>query len=1381
MQPSVIPTHKNLMNPQHPTAPICPTGAEFPNTNPRMKSNNKVPTMCLPKTASKFMMAAFLAAASLAPSAFAASQTWTNAPVDNTWTNINNWVGRAVPGALNSAGANADTATFNTAIPLSGIGGAGSPITNDLTRGIRFLLFDTASCGAYVFGNAAVVDNWLEIMNSGNISMNATVANPINFNAPLRFRIPGSTNGRYDLTNNAASSTATLYIGTITNTSASTRPLSMFLGGSNTGTNTVARFDDQAAGSGAILLDKVGAGTWIFSGPNDLPQKTSAGNIAHVFVNQGLLIVKAAGSLGTITVGNLVVTNSTLQINGVTLNNGGITVRNGGTVQMNGSGTVNGISVANQASTSVTLATTSGGDVMTIGIAANQPTGGAADTVMHVAGPGTVNLSQSANYVGKWSVDAGTLQLNNLAGLGTGSSLNIAAGGTFDVSPITAGSATYTLGTAGISGSGAATAATIRADASGIVDLATGPKTISLTYTPTTFTGDALRPALTISQGTLSVGGNTFNINNASGTALSDGTYVIIQQASGSITSAGNFAVNVTGSGLAAGRVASITVTAGNLNLVVAAYVPKNLVWTGGALNFNWNIATDANWLNGALVSVFNNSDTVTFNSVGSTNATATLVGTLSPGSVTVDTSANNYTLSGSGSIAGSASLTKKSSGTLVLSTVNSYSGGTVVSNGTLQVGVANALPTAGSGDVAVYSPGTLDLNGLSDTINALNGDGTVDNVVGGAGSLTVGNNNNNGTFTGVLKNTAGTLALVKEGSGSQTLTAANTYTGTTTLGHGTLVAANEHALGTVSDVSVNNGTLNMQTNLYVNSLAGGGGVIANNSTTTTNTLIVQGATTTSYAGSIVNGSGGGGIAVKVLGGTLRLNSGNSYTGGTIVGSGATFQIGGGIGFGVTGDLIATNTATLGLPGGSNPPGTPVSITTVEPGSVTFTSAAEGNSWGSQFIGGTAATNRFIGPVSVGGATSFANFLGVVQFAMASGNFRFFNAGGVAGGDNTSFEFVTGNVHTRDTQVVRLGAISGGSRTSGIGGPGSAGQQPTWVIGSKNVNNSFEGYISGTNNLVKLGTASLTFDGVNTTTNTDNLSYTNYLYSQLINYNGNTTISNGTFALVVPNNLSNSPSITLAAATAVLDATKMGFIQDQVDISLVVTNQILVTNGVFELFTGQTLTSKGTIIGTVQADAGSTVNPGGSIGTMSVTGPFTSSANINVEWNRTNAPISDLITATGNITINGGNLVVTNLGPDLVTGDVFTLFNKGIVGSGFASIVLPAQNVANTITYVYETNLVTAGSSPAGTIKVLSGASSIANYSTNITATVNGSTITVAWPATHIGWELAIQTNTISVGLANNWVTNFGTASVTSTNFPIDPSNGSVFYRLVHP
>ena len=188
----------------------------------------------------------------------------------------------------------------------------------------------------------------------------------------------------------------------------------------------------------------------------------------------------------------------------------------------------------------------------------------------------------------------------------------------------------------------------------------------------------------------------------------------------------------ISGSGLASGTKAEIQVAGGNVDLVVNIYVPKDLVWTGGNPNTTWDLDSTANFLSGALRSVFNNSDNVTFNAVGATNPSVTLLGTLAPASVTVDTSANDYAFTGSGQIGGTTALKKVGTGILSLQTVNSYAGGTVVSNGVLQYGVANAVSSTGDGNVAVYNGGGVDLNNFSGTINGLNGDGTVDNKAGG-------------------------------------------------------------------------------------------------------------------------------------------------------------------------------------------------------------------------------------------------------------------------------------------------------------------------------------------------------------------------------------------------------------------------------------------------------------------------------------------------------------------------------------------------------------------------------------------------------------------------------------------------------------------------
>ena len=75
----------------------------------------------------------------------------------------------------------------------------------------------------------------------------------------------------------------------------------------------------------------------------------------------------------------------------------------------------------------------------------------------------------------------------------------------------------------------------------------------------------------------------------------------------------------------------------------------------------------------------------------------------------------------------------------------------------------------------------------------------------------------------------------------------------------------------------------------------------------------------------------------------------------------------------------------------------------------------------------------------------------------------------------------------------------------------------------------------------------------------------------------------------------------------------------------------------------------------------------------------------------------------------------------------------------------------------------------------------IANYTTNLTASVSGSTMTISWPTTHLGWILQTQTNSLTIGLGTNWVDVAGSASVTSTNITISPALPTAFYRLRNP
>jgi autotransporter-associated beta strand protein len=150
----------------------------------------------------------------------------------------------------------------------------------------------------------------------------------------------------------------------------------------------------------------------------------------------------------------------------------------------------------------------------------------------------------------------------------------------------------------------------------------------------------------------------------------------------------------------------------------------------------------------------------------------------------------------------GAAALTKTTSGLVTLSGADSYTGGTTVSGGTLQLGVANAL----------LSTGTVNVNGTSAVLNLGGFSPTV-----GAFTLTNGTLQN-GTLTGssyalqnglVSASLAGSGSLTKSTAGIVILTASNSYSGGTSINNnGVLYAGAAGALSTSSAFTINGGTL---------------------------------------------------------------------------------------------------------------------------------------------------------------------------------------------------------------------------------------------------------------------------------------------------------------------------------------------------------------------------------------------------------------------------------------------------------------------------------------------------------------------------------------------------------------------------------------------
>jgi autotransporter-associated beta strand protein len=101
------------------------------------------------------------------------------------------------------------------------------------------------------------------------------------------------------------------------------------------------------------------------------------------------------------------------------------------------------------------------------------------------------------------------------------------------------------------------------------------------------------------------------------------------------------------------------------------------------------------------------------------------------------------------------------------------------------------ALPSASN--VTISTGATLDVNSTVQQIGSLNGSAG-STITLGSGQL-ITNSATNSAFAGVISGNGG--SIVKQGIGTLTLSAANSYTGGTTVSAGALIVADPHALGT--------------------------------------------------------------------------------------------------------------------------------------------------------------------------------------------------------------------------------------------------------------------------------------------------------------------------------------------------------------------------------------------------------------------------------------------------------------------------------------------------------------------------------------------------------------------------------------------------------
>jgi hypothetical protein len=68
-----------------------------------------------------------------------------------------------------------------------------------------------------------------------------------------------------------------------------------------------------------------------------------------------------------------------------------------------------------------------------------------------------------------------------------------------------------------------------------------------------------------------------------------------------------------------------------------------------------------------------------------------------------------------------------------------------------------------------------------------------------------------------------------------------------------------------------------------------------------------------------------------------------------------------------------------------------------------------------------------------------------------------------------------------------------------------------------------------------------------------------------------------------------------------------------------------------------------------------------------------------------------------------------------------------------------------------------------------------------LVCSLTNSQMQLSWPLAYSDWLLQAQTNSLNTGLTPNWVTVSGSSGTNRVLIPINPTNGSVFFRLVSP
>jgi fibronectin-binding autotransporter adhesin len=1084
-------------------------------------------------------------------------------------------------------------------------------------------------------------------------------------------------------------------------------------------------------------------GTFIFNAPAQAQLLSGIiSGTGELRVNAGTLTLAGASTYSgnTLLNGGVTIINSVenVGVNGP-LGLGGTISFNGGTLQFSVNNTFD---YSPRFSTAAGQAYSIATDGQNVTLATALTSSGGTLTKLS---PGTLTLSGANTYSGLTTVSAGKLVIQGTAGSGNITVANSAALGATGGNQITPG--TLTVGTS---------------------DSAT------LEFNNVTSTATPL-----IAAGTVAAGG-TITINVNGGTFAVGQDYPLLSWSSGPAP-----AVSL---GTFVGGVGSLNTNGNTIRLNVTGLA---FVWTGAAGGGSWDTTTANNWLQNGLPAIWANGSAALFDDTASGETNVVLNAAVSTGSTTVNANSKIYSITSSGAnnVGGAGNLAKNGSTTLTLSGgANSYTGATIINGGRVSVstlangGVASDIGAANNTAASlVFNGGALQYTGASVASDKLFTLGTAGGAIdsSGSGAITLNNTGSAGlsgsgartlTLTGTdandntlaagLGDNGGPTALTKSGAGKWVLTASHTYSGVTTVNGGVLQIGAGGASGNLGSGNVvNNGSIlfNRTGNLTVTGGISGTGGVTNDGS---GTVILNG--NNSYSGgTFINAGtvqfGTGGAGGSIFGGAQLTNNGT-----VIFNSTTPVNIGGfGNNISGTGNLIVRSGANVTFGDGNavNYSG----WTQIDPGG-TF-QPCTGNT-GAGFVSSSITNNGRLVFISQNAPPTFGVSNNIVGTGSVWIDTRNQNAGQVMFSGVNTYSGGTfiggGGIMIGDGITPGAGSIVGSIVLTNTTGPFTATFNPSKRVvfarpDAFTFTNTIISAVSDGSTAANSGSVEVLLGSVTLTGNNSYPGDTVITVGATLEVgNGGTSGSIGTGPVV------NGGVLTFNRSD---DVTIGGIISSTG--SLVKKGGATLTLTATNTYTGATTVSNGTLVvsggsigGDLNLEGGAiAAAPAGTVATLNVGGSMNiNSGAIQIAVNKSLVQSNTLFNVIGGINAVAGTVNVANAGGTLAVGDSFVLFNQPVVNGAALTITGGGATWVN--------NLAVDGSITVATVT--------APPTLNVTPA--GGSLQFSW--TGSGYKLQAQTNSLSVGLSNNWG-DYPGGGTSPVSVPVNVANGAVFFRLI--